>query len=508
MSTESDILVHIENERRSFSTATPREERSKIGQFLTPVPIARFMASLFEQRRDHVRILDPGAGAGALFTALVLHVRTMCPAPKTVEVTAYENDPALQDQLRQALSFCEKACLESGIHFIGRIHCEDFILAATQQVKGGLFESAQEAPTHVIINPPYLKMDAGGAYHRMLAGAGMETTNLYPAFVWLSMRLLEPGGELVAITPRSFCNGPYYRKFRLALLEQAGLRRIHLFGSRKEAFGDDAVLQENVIYHGVRGAKPGPFLNISTSTGHQPDTAGIRQVPYRQVVLPDDPDAFIHLVDSDEEMTVMEAMSRFTSRLDDLGLSVSTGRVVEFRSRPHLRPLPENGTAALVYPCHFSDGFVKWPLAGSRKPNAIVDCPETRGLLVPSGHYVVVRRFSSKEERRRVVAAIHDPLQVDSPWIGFENHLNYFHAKGGGMDADLARGLWAFLNAELFDRYFRLFSGHTQVNATDLRKMRYPSKSQLMSLGRHLSSGMPEPPVLETLLSAGDAAHV
>jgi len=34
------------------------------------------------------------------------------------------------------------------------------------------------------------------------------------------------------------------------------------------------------------------------------------------------------------------------------------------------------------------------------------------------------------------------------------------------------------------DDYFRRFSGHTQVNATDLRLLRYPGRRDLEELGR------------------------
>ena len=40
-----------------------------------------------------------------------------------------------------------------------------------------------------------------------------------------------------------------------------------------------------------------------------------------------------------------------------------------------------------------------------------------------------------------------------------------------------------FLNSDLVDRYFRTFNGHTQVNATDLKQMYYPSINDLRELG-------------------------
>jgi hypothetical protein len=113
-----------------------------------------------------------------------------------------------------------------------------------------------------------------------------------------------------------------------------------------------------------------------------------------------------------------------------------------------------------------------------------MDRPETRKWLYPKGFYTVVRRFSSKEERRRIVAHVVDPAAFQGGMIGFENHLNVFHSGKRGIDGDVAHGLAVFLNSTAVDDYFRRFSGHTQVNATDLRLLRYPERRELEKLGR------------------------
>ena len=139
-----------------------------------------------------------------------------------------------------------------------------------------------------------------------------------------------------------------------------------------------------------------------------------------------------------------------------------------------------------MYPCHFNGGTVHWPKPDSRKPNAIINNDETRPWLVKTGVYLLTKRFTSKEERRRLVACLFDPQAVQSEWLGFENHLNYFHADGQGFDRNLAVGLLAFLNSTVVDQYFRCLSGHTQVNATDLRTLAYPDLKTLMAMGREM----------------------
>jgi adenine-specific DNA-methyltransferase len=483
---------------------TQRTERADIGQFLTPAAIARFMASMFVPNpADHVRILDAGAGAGVLFSAYVEKLVSEGTPPASVEVVAYENDRQILPELARTMAHCESLCGKAGITFRGEIRAEDFIATAIARTEEGLFAGPGERFTHAILNPPYKKINSQSATRKRLNGAGLEVSNLYAAFVWLAVRLLAPGGELSAITPRSFCNGPYFRRFRSAFLGMMGLRRIHLFDSRRKAFGDDDVLQENVIYHAVREDKNPERIVVSSSEGLDFERATVRSVPYDQVIRPKDPDAFIHLVMNQADERVVERMGCFVTTLQDLGLDVSTGRVVDFRSRDHLRPQPEENTAPLIYACHFQDGFVKWPTLSGKKANAIALSTETEDLLVAAGFYVLTKRFSSKEERRRVVAAIYDPRRIASPLIGFENHLNYFHAGVNGLPEQIAKGLALYLNSSLFDSHFRLFSGHTQVNATDLKKMTYPNREQLVRLGLRVQDRMPEQEDIDKILEEG-----
>ena len=77
---------------------------------------------------------------------------------------------------------------------------------------------------------------------------------------------------------------------------------------------------------------------------------------------------------------------------------------MDFRLKDALRKEPASGTVPLLYPCHFNGGTIHWPKHEARKPNAILDNDETRRWLVPSGIYLLTKRFTSKEERRRLVA--------------------------------------------------------------------------------------------------------
>lgn len=465
-----------------------RKRQGKIGQFLTPEPVADFMASLFGPLPETVRLLDAGAGAGALTASFVSQIGKQQSAVRAIDATLYECDPFIQDALSSTMQDCVQTCESAGIQFTFSIHEADFIQEMSTLLAEHLFALSSPTFDAAITNPPYRKIGIDSAERRALRTVGIETSNLYTGFVALIQRLLAPTGQIVGITPRSFCNGPYFRQFREDFLGNLELHRLHVFESRNAAFRNDRVLQENIIFHAVKGRDQPRNLVISSSSGEHGGVVTESMLAFDEVVHPHDAEKFIHIPSAPSHAAAKESIGCLRESLSSLGISVSTGRVVDFRLKNSLRQEAQKGTVPLVYPCHFNAGKVCWPKAQSRKPNAILDNNDTRPWLVPSGVYLLTKRFTSKEERRRLVACLFDPDSVEAEWLGFENHLNYFHTNGRGLERDLAVGLFAFLNSTVVDQYFRRFSGHTQVNASDLRKLPYPDRDILLAIGRNMTA--------------------
>jgi len=452
-------------------------KRSSLGQFMTPTVIADYMASLFTNWSDSTRLLDPGAGIGSLTEAFAAQFLKRTPEGSRLESHCYEIEPILVEYLKSHLDGLAKSASSTGRQFVGHIHELDFIADATYLVSmsGPRF-------THAILNPPYKKIGTGSAHRKMLSQVGIETVNLYSAFLALTIALMTEGGEIVAIVPRSFCNGTYYKPFRHYLLEHCSIEQIHVFDSRRKAFKDDDVLQENVIIHLVKSKVQS---DVSVSTSH--DAAMLdyekRRIPFTQIVKPEDTESFIHIPTLDVDTTTR----LFRHTLNDLGIAVATGPVVDFRVKSDWLAEPDDDCAPLLYAHHFRGGDFSWWIP-HKKPNALRLSAETRKWLLPRGFYTITKRFSSKEERRRLVAYVVDPATLPYEQYGFENHLNVFHDAKTGLSENLAYGIALFLNSTAADQYFRNFSGHTQVNATDLRSMLYPSRRDLERFGKWAKS--------------------
>lgn len=464
-------IKDIDNIRLSVNQKLNPENKSKYGQFMTPSSIADFMAGLFRQDNEGAstgaKLLDCGAGIGSLTISAVNKLEHIA------HLDLWEIDPIMQDHLVLNM---QKLDVPS------TIYKADFIFDAVET----LLSKSEEKYTHAILNPPYKKINSNSEYRKALRKVGIETVNLYSAFVALAIKLTKKGGQVVAIIPRSFCNGPYYKSFRELLLLECTIEHIHLFQSRDQAFKDDGVLQENIIIKLVKGTKQGK-VTISQSKNADFNDYSEESFDFESVVKPGDAELFIRLPtnkDIDERL--------FEASLSEIGLNVSTGPVVDFRIKDLLERQPQGDTVPLLYPHHFEEGRFVYPKE-HKKPNAIRVSSDSQKWLMPNdGYYVIVKRFSAKEEKRRVVAYVVDPNDIgkDNQWIGFENHWNVFHVNKHGFDKTTATGLACFLNSTMLDDYFRTFSGHTQVNATDLKNMLYPSLKKLHELGKNYQMGM------------------
>lgn len=246
----TDLLEIAERERVAALRGLDGHTQSELGQFFTPKDGAQLIASIPRiPSTGLLRVLDPGAGSGILTAALVSRVLSEQP-DLSIDVVAVERDSSVIPHLMATLAACDRA----GAGKVQTVAVNaDFILDST-----GLNASLNLDGKFdlVIENPPYGKLSASGAHRLAMRASGFDAPNLYAAFLSLSVSALGLGGQIVAITPRSFFNGPYFSAFRAHLLDSIALDRVHVFDSRSSVFADTGVLQENVIFAGTRELSP------------------------------------------------------------------------------------------------------------------------------------------------------------------------------------------------------------------------------------------------------------
>ena len=210
---------------------------------------------------------------------------------------------------------------------------------------------------------------------------------------------------------------------------------MHVFESRKAAFNEADVLQENVIIHAAKTRIKPQTVTIFTSGGKSEDMVAYHEnLRYEKIVLPDDVHSGSFTLSKTALMTRFNnSLQSLPTRLDHMGLSASTGRVVDFRAADLLLESASKLTRLLhwLYPQHLQQSRIQWPNPKA-KFNALTISEDHRDLFVPNYQKVLIKRFTAKEEKRRVVAAVHFKGDTRTELLGIENHLNYVHHGGRG----------------------------------------------------------------------------
>lgn len=459
--------------------------RKTHGQFLTQEPLARFMAQKLELIADGDHILDPAMGSGTLLCAVIDH---LIASGNLLEVwiDGFELDRELYFISKRILEDAVSEALDHGIKIHLNLFCADFVLNGLQFLRPSLLDTplGQRRYDFIIANPPYFKINTDDTRRQRSEGLISGHTNIYTLFMALAAYMLH-GGVACFIVPRSFCSGAYFAKFRRDFMEQVVIQNIHLFESRDEAFSADNVLQENVIItFSSNQDTTRQLIEISSSASLESLEQGVnsRRITREQFISP--PGLF-RLPTSDLDEIIMAVVDTWPDSLATYDMEISTGPVIPFRAKKHLlKDYTSNSGVPLIWMQHVKPGQVTWPInTGFHKSQRML-CDLS--LMVKNMNYVLLRRFSAKEEKRRLIAAPYIASRYPFEWIGIENHLNYIHCDTREMTNAESIGLSALLNSGLIDRYFRISNGNTQVNATELRALPLPPLKTIQYIGEIL----------------------
>ena len=477
------MLNEILTKTSEFLKSMPKSKRKKKGQFFTSKETAVFMASLFDTERfgNEITVLDPGSGTGVLSAAFIERMGKESIVDK-INLYCYETDEEVLPVLKENLKFMKEA---SPINLEYHVMEEDYLLSQYHDFNHDLL--AEEYPRKydaVIGNPPYLRVmrdnPAAMAMPEIVHGA----PNMYFMFAAMSLFNLKDDAEMVYIIPRSWTSGVYFKAFRNYFLHYGKLEHIHLFVSRDKVFSQEQVLQETIIIK-VRKTQVIPDSVKLTSSQSNGDFNAITELslPYSAVVVGDE--KYVFLPTSEEEVSVIQKLNQYDNTLPDIGLRMKTGIIVDFRQYDDLRAEPGENIVPLFYSQHIRNGRVNHNPSGKDFDWVITDKP---GLIQKNKNYLFCKRFTAKEERRRLQCGIY--LAKDFPdykSIGTQNKINFVdHIDGHELSECEVYGIYVLLNSTWFDIYYRILNGSTQVNSTEVNNMPVPPLSTIQDMGRRL----------------------
>ncbi len=450
-------------------------ERKVLGQYFTGSAVADYMASMIEPvNAPVVRILDAGAGTGILTISAALRYINI--GSKQVHAVLYEIDNNAASQLEANMNQVAQEFQKQNGKFTFEIRHEDFVLSRPDRT---------EVPFHLSsINPPYFKYNSKTSpYAGATADLFKGNPNIYASFMAVVAKCLASEGQMIAIVPRSFTNGLYFKGFRHYLNRTMNLEKVHIFRSRDKVFKNLSVLQENIICSYTK-RRQGTHIEVRTSIGYDDlDNVKIQRHSANLMIDTTNEHEIIRIPESASDATILQAVEEWPSSFQGNNYFISTGPVVEHRTRKYITTPCQQLDSIPLLRMHNVKAFqTVW--TGNHKKDAcfkLLDGHEKHTL--ENQPYVILKRFSSKEEKRRLVAGVQNPQIIKGKLIAMENHLNYIGRKDGELSMEEAYGLAALFNSTLMDKYFRSISGNTQVNATEIRLLKLPTREVIQQMG-------------------------
>lgn len=87
-----------------------------------------------------------------------------------------------------------------------------------------------------------------------------------------------------------------------------------------------------------------------------------------------------------------------------------------------------------------------------------------------------------KEEKKalKVNLLLQNSLQHD--WLEIENHINYLKSTEL-IHFNALKGVFVLLNSSLYNSYFKILNGTTQINASDLNSLPCPAYEDIQCIG-------------------------
>ena len=484
------LTQYAERVGKGYAEASLQKDKKHKGQFFTPLTISEFMGGLATPSgRKDISVLDPGCGLAILSCALIEHL-VETGTPEHLSLALYETDKKVVPLSKDVLSYLEYWCHERNVNLDYQLNESDFVLEKCEcldgadTIFGDLFGS--ERFDYIISNPPYFKLAKDDIHTRSCASIVDGQTNIYALFMAICAKLLAEDGQMIFITPRSFASGRYFQSFRDFLFQHVSIDLIHLFNTRKDTFAKDEVLQELVIMRMVPAGNS-ERITVSYSQGIS-DLAHPYQKEYAasEIVDVSSEEKVVYLPVDGRDEAVLSLFRSWDGNMEKYGIKISTGPVVAFRAYDFIVNEPGDDTVPLYWLHNVVKMLCDHPVQKKDMGQYIKVAPETKAALLPNKNYVLLRRFSSKDDSSRLVAAPYFGNMAQYEFVGIENKLNYIYRPKGHLRRDEVMGITALLDSEMFDAWFRTFNGNINVSATELRMMPLPPIETIREIGKKI----------------------
>lgn len=467
-----------------YTVMLPTSMRSEIGAFYTPPPlVARLLDQAEAAGFDLAQgtAIDPACGGGAFL------------APLALRMIAKESGASPEWTLRRLGNRLKGIEIDPFAAWMSSVLLEAAVLplciAAKRRMADIVIVGDALLPRElgqfdlVIGNPPYGRVKLDESMRKHYSRSLYGHANLYGLFTDLALRLVKPRGIVAYLTPTSFLGGQYYKALRKLLTDESAPFSVDFISDRDGVFDD--VLQETMLTTYVKSLEVQP-AQVSVVVPQGLNAAKVEQVG--DVYVNDQGKPWL-LPRNSKDVVFLNNIAKMPTRLTDLGYVVATGQLVWNRHKSQLRTTAESESLPLIWAESVtSEGFSF--SANRRNHVPYINVLNSQAHLITLNSVILVQRTTSKEQNRRLLAAVLPQHFLDeNGGAVIENHLNLVHSPTG-MDPKISlRTVTALLNSEAADRAFRCISGSVAVSAYELNALPLPTVHQLVELERTIRSG-------------------
>ena len=467
-----------------YTVMLPASLRSSLGAYYTPPPLVSRLLDQAEKAGfdfSNGTAIDPACGGGAFLAPVAMRMIKNMPeaSPEwtfksiTKRLRGVEIDPFA--------AWMSSVILEASIL--------PLCIAAKKRlpnlvtVGNALHMSKMGAFDLVIGNPPYGRTALPPEMREFYARSLYGHANLYGLFTDLALRLAADSGIVAYLTPTSFLGGHYFKSLRELLTTEATVTAIDFISDRNGVFDD--VLQETLLT--TYKKRPSRRLaDVSLVMPKGLNSAKVETVG--KVRIPNSGKPWM-LPRSSADTKFIANLAKMSTRLCDLGYTISTGQLVWNRHKNQLRTTPAKNTLPLIWAESVSSDGFKFS-ANRRNHVPYIAISVNQSHLITQKSCVLVQRTTAKEQARRLVPALLPQGFLDKyGGAVVENHLNMIYCEGLDIAAVTPNTLCVLLSTQAVDRAFRGISGSVAVSAYELNSLPLPTVKQVIELEKMIRSG-------------------
>lgn len=459
-----------------YTVTLPPSLRSELGAFYTPPPLVARLLDLAEEAGFDFKkgsVIDPACGGGAFLAPVALRmiarsdaspdwlVRSLGKRLRGVEI-----DPFAAWMTRVLL---EAAVMPLCVAAQRRLADVVDVADALRPRNIGEFDL-------VIGNPPYGRLKLSEPLRKHYARSLYGHANLYGLFTDLALRLVKKRGVIAYLTPTSFLGGQYFKSLRELVTTEATPVALNFVSDRNDVFDD--VLQETLLTTYVRDEKNGP-VSVSVLVPQGLNAAKVEKVG--DILIDKTGEPWV-LPRSSGDASFLEKISSMKTRFADLGYAVSTGPLVWNRHKEQLSNKKSRNSLPLIWAESITNAGFNFS-AQRRNHSPFIDVQADQKHLVTKKSCVILQRTTSKEQDRRLLAAVLPQEFIDrTSGCVIENHLNLIQAPSAKLMQVQPATIAALLNSKAVDRAFRCISGSVAVSAYELNAIPLPSIAELKKI--------------------------